>query len=65
MIASETPLTYRQVVWCLNRIELEDRRRGALNHWIETAPIDEVGGWVWEQWLQQDDEDRKSCDTYN
>jgi hypothetical protein len=56
VIASEIPLTWRQVVWCINQGEEGEeghlwRRRAALHHWIETAPAQEVGTWVWEKWL--------------
>ncbi len=57
IIASECPLTWRQVVWSINRVMEEGEWRGSpssLYHWIETAPLQEVASWVWEQWLHQE-----------
>jgi hypothetical protein len=55
VIASEIPLTYCQVIWLLNQAEEEEerpwRQKASLHHWIETAPAQEVGTWVWEKWL--------------
>jgi len=66
MIASEVPLTWRQVVWVVNRAsaETEDRGRAAsLNDWVGTAPLEEVSFWVWEQWVSQTN-DCNDCDCY-
>ena len=49
MIASEVPLTWRQVVWILK--SLEDGIGDSLLSWLRLGPLSEVGTWVWEQWL--------------
>jgi lipocalin len=68
MIASEIPLTWRQVAWCVNRVtedHSECRLRAYLGSWIEMARIEEAASWVWEVWLDQQVQYENYCDYDN
>lgn len=51
MIASETPLTWRQVVLLAHQYT-EEQSGWQVSHWLTWGPVVEVGEALWEYWVE-------------